>query len=64
MDAHRARAERFKAVIRREAREEEEYGEAAAGWAQFVLGLNGAITFPLFPSFLASFHAYEGKDEY
>ena len=43
---------------------EEEYGEAAAGWAQFVLGLNGAITFPLFPSFLASFHAYEGKDEY
>ena len=52
MDAHRARAERFKAVIRREAREEEEeYGEATAGWAQFVLGLNGAITFPLFPSF-------------
>ena len=44
---------------------EEEDGEAAAaGWAQFVLGLNGAITFPLFPSFLASFHAYEGKDEY
>ena len=63
MDAHRARAERFKAVIRREARGGGD-GEAAPGWAQFVLGLNGTITFPLFPSFLASFHAYEGKDEY